>query len=204
MKCEDAKSKLIEYVDRELPEPEQRRVSKHLEGCSACREEHDRLRQADESLRNNLSRLAPADTYLTSARRKALNEAHAASQRSVKLITLRRFVAAAAIAAIIASAWVMYPDLASFFGPPRRSVPADRVATGYSEISPLMVTSPGDGTELRVLPARVRRSAQAARGGRSGSSSQLNHAESVRMHPEWVVVPAENAYYDDSEAAYWW
>ena len=205
MKCEDIQSELVDYMDGEMSESRRTRISAHLDDCDACREQCRRLEQADSSVRQALSSLAPPGKYLTGARRKALKEAHTASQRSIKLMTFRRFVAAAAIAAIIASAWVMYPDLTSFFGPARETIPADRVATSPYEMSPLMVTSPGEGNELRVLPARVHGSRKSVpQQGRASLASGLNHAGSVRMHPEWVIVPAENAYYDDSEAAYWW
>jgi len=204
MQCEKVKNRLVEYVDGELSEPERTEVASHLDECDACRDQCQQLREGDRAIKQALSSLAPPGRYLTSARRKALEEAHADRRRPLKLISFRRFVAAAAIAAIIASAYVMYPDLKSFVAPSREPVSPGRIAAGSYEMAPLMVTSPGDGSELRVLPARVRTQMQSATGGTSRVASELNHAESVRMHPEWVVVPAENTYYDDSEAAYWW
>ena len=44
MRCDDLRSRLPGYVSGDLPEAEVGPVDAHLDGCPACREDHESLR----------------------------------------------------------------------------------------------------------------------------------------------------------------
>jgi len=51
MKCEQAKRKLVAYLDGELRERERLQIKKHLSQCAACRGEADRLQKTARFLK---------------------------------------------------------------------------------------------------------------------------------------------------------
>lgn len=50
MRCEDARERLQEYLDGQLPPAETQTVEAHLAACAACREDLALLRQVDAAL----------------------------------------------------------------------------------------------------------------------------------------------------------
>lgn len=60
-----SESRLLAYLDGELPPDERARVSRHLADCGACARTADELRAASEGLTSALSRLETPDSRLT-------------------------------------------------------------------------------------------------------------------------------------------
>ncbi|NIR02045.1 MAG: hypothetical protein GTN78_17930, partial [Gemmatimonadales bacterium] len=149
MECTEVRQKLVEAVEGELPSPEEAAVRQHVAECSDCRSEFKRLRRASGALNTVVSQLAPPTRYLTRRRLDLLMFAYSERHRPIRLVTWRRFVAAAAVAAIIAAVPFIVGDVAHILNAPpvprlvaQQPPPADPVAVILSVAS---TAHEGDG-----------------------------------------------------------
>lgn len=63
MKCHTIEKKLSAYQDGELSVSEKKQVERHLAGCHSCREQHVKLQQAWQALRDLQEIPTPAGFY---------------------------------------------------------------------------------------------------------------------------------------------
>ncbi|MFO8009152.1 MAG: hypothetical protein R6V05_15615 [Candidatus Brocadiia bacterium] len=143
-----------------------------------------------------VSQLAPPTRYLTRRRLERLMFAHSERHRPIKLITWRRFVAAAAVAAIIAAVPFIVGDFAQILNPPaapqfmaQQPRPADPVAVVLSSAS---TARGGDGQGVRCVPVR------------SGPGGPPGSVRVVRTDTAGVAVPIRHTLYDADESSRWW
>lgn len=195
MSCTRVRIMLLEAAEGELPEAQRAVLDRHLEDCSDCRAELERLRKASGSLRKAVKQIDPPTAYLTPRRRDRLFEAYRRKTKPVRLITFRRVVAAAAVAAIIACSPFILSDLQGLLAPPARPLP---VADSGAPADYAVLTSTGaEGPvrPVRLLPAGMPRPQRAQR----PVSGEL-----VRTDAEGLSVPARHALYDPEESSRWW
>jgi len=207
MNCHEARARLLDYLDGELPPQERGAVQAHLNRCAACRTELGQVSAGADALRATVERLAPRRRYLSPARRGALMAARQERRRPIKLITMRRLVAAAAAAAIIAAA----PFIISDYG---------RLVKPRGEALPTMAQAPAP-ERIRSVPAQPRRPVILAAMSHDAPMSVLHSvppapepagpAESTDQRVRWAVadtpglrVPVENVLYDPDESSHWW
>jgi len=109
--CTEARHEFLEALDGALSEPDSGGLREHLGRCGSCRAEFERLRKGWTAFRIALPELAPRERYLTTARLERLMNARSGSRAPLRLITLRRFVAAAAVAIILVSGFFIASDV---------------------------------------------------------------------------------------------
>jgi len=192
MRCTEAREKLVEAVEGALPPDEQALLRQHLEGCARCRAEFEALAHASQCLRDALADLVPEETYLTAARRERLLAARARGRKPIRLITWRRFVVAAAAAAIIVSVSFLVGDVLWLL---RGGAGADG---GVGErIVVIVAAAPGEaGRAARFVPVRA---TVAMPAGRPGAVPRV-----VRTDSPGLRVPVSNGLYDAEESSFWW
>ncbi|MCK4283978.1 MAG: PDZ domain-containing protein, partial [Candidatus Brocadiae bacterium] len=94
-----------------LPQAQQRPLMEHLSRCGQCCAELAELQRASAALRLAIPEIAPRQPYLSTARLERLVAGQGGRPRPVKIITFRRFLAAAAVAAILVSAFFIVGDV---------------------------------------------------------------------------------------------
>ena len=127
MKCRGVRDRLSEYVDGELPDPQQAAIAAHLEVCARCREEAEGFRRAGEALRT-LSAVEVAPDLTGDLHRRLATSA----RRRFRLAWIGVGVAAAAGAAACLL-WVSHP------APKPRPAPA-----GTEAAAPQVVIEPSE------------------------------------------------------------
>jgi anti-sigma factor RsiW len=198
MNCDEFHGRFLEIVDGQVPSQDTAAVRAHLDRCPACRAEVDQLCAGARALHSAVDLLAPRQRYLTPARLERLMAARQSSRKPFRIITLHRLVAAAAIAAIVASAPFLVGDFRRLLNPPEPPpmvasipVPAWR--------GPVILAATG-----RENPMSVRRSlSPAADASLVASSSDQGPGLAVFDTPG-VRVPVENVLYDPDESSHWW
>lgn len=200
MDCTEVRDKLLDAVEGDLPGEQERDLLLHLTRCVDCREEYDTVRKGAAALRDNMRELAPHARHLTSARRDALM-AQVPAPKVTRLMTVRRFVAAAGVAAIIASAIFLVGDLRQMLAPAEAPAEAPAGATQLASRDtpapqgvPVVLTAASQDEPVRVMPR-----AAAGRRPVPESSAALVHADSPG-----VAVPVDHKFYDPQESSRWW
>jgi anti-sigma factor RsiW len=198
MNCEELRCVLLDFVDGDLPPEEKAGVRAHLAECTSCRAEVDQLRAGARAVRAAVEELAPRQHYLTGARLERLMAARRERRRPIKLITPRRLVAAAAIAAIVASAPFLVGDFARLLAPPPETTQQGAVAQApvLEWHGPAILAATG-----RQAPMSVMRSVPAAAEGPAIPGPGVSLATS---DTEGVRVPVQNVLYDPEESSHWW
>jgi len=195
--CEHIRHILLEAADGALPGEEMSVVEEHLAGCAQCRSEYLRLKRASEALRETVLVIAPPTSHLTTRRRERLYGRMARRRAPIRLITWRRFVAAAAIAAIIASAPFIISDLRQY----RRS----------SALPPIAVESPPPASHVAVMlgvgvrPGR--RSVEFAPvdfGSSRPYEAALPTGRLIGADTAGISVPVSHPFYESEESSHWW
>ena len=197
MRCEEVRAVLLDAVEGELPEQRRPALREHLSECPECSGEYDRLRNASCALKDALTALAPEQTYLTRERRSRVVAAYRKSQRPIRLITWRRMVAAAAVAAIIAALPFIVSDAVRLFGRGGdRSLAQDSRDT--SRMAVVFVRNGRAGTETPVSFAAARVGSPRAQGQADPT------AVTVRTNTPGFHVPVDNDFYDSEQSSLWW
>ena len=204
MECEQARQCLVEIMDGAIDEARGSEAKRHLAECAACRQELRRLERGHEALAGAARELAPRAGYLTAERFARLQDASGAQWRTPRIITWRRFAAAAAIAAILVSSAFIYRDLQTW-----RS---DGGASGGS--APIVAerpTAPSAPAAVRVvLTSRPQEGGsrvvigQLAPETGLGVTSRRGVAQVVRSSADGIRIPVSSVAYDPEEANYWW
>jgi len=204
MDCENIHPELLEFVEEELSGAEAARVEGHLERCEACTSEAKELRHALAALRSSLPLIAPGGRHLTATRYARLKQACAGRVRAPTPISRRRFVAAAAIAAILVSGWFIYQHVASWFTP---WTPPDTVARSARQERfrvPVVLVSVAEEGQIDVPESHFLRSTYSAPFGPQWPPEGLDYSRLMRTQPDGITIPVQNDYYDSTEPAYWW
>jgi len=152
MKCRGVRDRLSEYVDGELPDPQQAAIAAHLEVCARCREEAEGFRRAGEALRT-LSAVEVAPDLTGDLHRRLATSA----RRRFRLAWIGVGVAAAAGAAACLL-WVSHPAPKPRPAPARTDVTAPQVVIEPPEpVLPLTEGLPEAETprELYRAPVQV-------------------------------------------------
>ena len=168
------------------------RVEEHLARCASCRQEFDQLRVALDALRRTSPLLAPRKSYLTAGRLFRLIDADASRPRTIRLVTFRRLVAAAAVAVILVSAVFIAGDVVHVL---RRPEQEPVVAVQPRARIPVVLTSTGRDEPMRVVRTLTVR----ADGRLPTRPVRLVGASSAGL-----TVPADHVFYDPEESSHWW
>jgi anti-sigma factor RsiW len=198
--CPTVITKLLEFSEGQLSRKESLEVQAHLESCVACRTVHERLTNAAEALRRTRSILAIGEGFLTPGRAERLMaalEARDAEQRTrvVRLLTPRRFVAAAAAAVILVSAVFIAGDVARLRSEPRGGAVTAEATVPRDRYVPFVLTSTGSGSPMQV----VRRSQPELQ-----YPTGIEDISLVRTSSDGVRIPVRHVFYDAEESSLWW
>ncbi len=207
MDCTEAGERLLEAAEGCLTGEELRVVEGHLARCTSCRAEFEELRTAAGALRDAVSELAPAESYLTPDRRRRLMAAraegvYAEGSRMFHLVSYRRFIAMAAAAAILVSIGSIGTGLVRMwrYQPREKRIAAKSGAPSYVSV---VLAAPGHGEPVKVVRSIPVSSVASAEGwtlpAEGMPAGGLVPAESVG-----VRVPVDHAYYDPEESSRWW
>ena len=204
MDCREVKSKLLEAAEGELRGQERAAVEEHLGHCPDCTAELKRLEAAVGAMHEAVELLAPRRAYLTPERLARLTEVLDRRRPKVQLITLRRFVASAAAAAILVALYYLAGDVAILLRQTEESpiVVQRRVRPSAAQV---VLGSVGQDEPVRV----VRSFPVAAESGAVGEATRREPAD--LQAPRWVetdspglIVPVDHAFYDPEESSHWW
>jgi len=204
MDCEVVHSKLVEFVEHELPESEAAHVEEHLRGCAACRLEAQQLAHASEALKFALPLLAPDVSYLTRSRRARLKRLRSRSRGARRFVTMPRLVASAAIAVILVSVWFLYHDLVSLLTPLPGPVSPERQVAEEQARVPLVLVSMEKKQPMGLPGERSLRRMYFAFSGLESRRGGLDYSKLIPVQPDDITIPVQNANYDSAEPAYWW
>lgn len=140
MTCEEARERLSEHVLGSLPEPEERRVRRHLRGCGPCRAE---LRALEEGLAVAAATVPPVEPPPALRERVlgALEEEWLEPPSVPRPRAARLVAAAAAVAVLVAVGWGV--------GQARRAERAAAEAASYERVLATL-----GGTGFRVGEVR--------------------------------------------------
>ncbi len=112
MDCAEATQRLVEALEGGLSQSDSSRLGEHLSRCASCCAEFEMLRKGSDALIAATPELAPRERYLTTARLDRLMAACLGRPMTLRIITFRRFVAAAAVAVILVSGFFIAGDVA--------------------------------------------------------------------------------------------
>ncbi len=197
MKCEESRAVLVDAVEGELSDHRWAALQEHLSGCAECRREFDRLHNASRALRDTVRAVAPEQSYLTPARRRRLVAAYRERHRTTRLFTWRRVVAAAAVAAIVASLPFIVSDILRLLEPSgERTIVQDRQRP--TRMAVVFVSTDRAGAEgtVRFDAARV--------GTPRGWEPPRGRLAAVPADSPGFRVPVDNAFYDPQQSSLWW
>jgi hypothetical protein len=203
--CDKARDLLLEAADGELPDAVRRSLQTHLAVCNACRTTFEQTEKAVAALRQAASELAHEQPHLTPQRRKRLLVAYEQRQaehfqeaKLFRLVTYRRFVAAAAAAAILVSAGFIASSLVRMARPVEQEpvIAGGPVPAGYV---PVVMAASGQGEPVSI----IRRIAVAGEAWPLGDEP-AGGARLVRSDSAGVMVPVDHAFYDPEESSHWW
>ena len=150
-------------------------------------------------LREAIPSLAPRQAYLTRARMQRLMAAHSGSAKIFRLVSYRRFVAAAAAAAILVSAAFITVNL----GRMREASQPDELPLAQipapSHYVPVVLAATGSGEPGNAL-GRM----SVIQEARTPWAEQPGGERPVGMDSPGIIVPVHHAFYDPEESPYWW
>ncbi|MDP6438668.1 MAG: zf-HC2 domain-containing protein [Candidatus Brocadiia bacterium] len=203
MNCEQTRETLVDLMEGALDAASERVVREHVEGCSACREEFGRLGLGRVALLDSLQALAPDGGHLTRQRLRRLREGGAGARATSKIVTLRRFVGAAAAAVILVCAFYIAGDI--------RSIVRDTDVATLAEVA-VGDSRPAPGAESVMLTAAHASAASRDEVGyfvpglREGDRPMEGRRmmRVIRSHALDVEAPVRNVLYDAEETGYWW
>lgn len=202
MECREVSESLLALVEGTIGSEQQALVEQHVAACPGCRAELAMLRRGHRGLLTSLEELAPSDRHLTAERLGRLLGAYAERAGRTRIITLRRFVVAAAAAAILVSGFFIYHDVRSIAAARNRMPVADEstaVPARPNWAGIVALTSPPEDRYPNVVFGYMKASAVDAVPALPSYPANL-----VRASSSHVRVPARNAFYDGEEAASWW
>ncbi len=166
MECEEFGRALVDLLDQTAPAQQRTRLEEHMARCSRCRADLELLSRGHDALEASLDCLAPSRQYLSRQRLGRLLEALEARSRRPRIITLQRFIGAAAAAVILVSCFFIYQDVRSMLGKEAqgRVAPGDlaRSVPGAPVAVRVMVTSPPHDRRLDVVLVHMRDRPRAA------------------------------------------
>jgi anti-sigma factor RsiW len=196
--CAEAKDRFLEAAEGDLKGDGRGALEEHLVVCEACRTEFDELGKAVGALREAVGGLAPVRRYLTAERRERLMAAYADEPKLFRLITYRRFIAAAAAVAIVVSGAVIATSVARMTRsrPKELPVAAGPVAAPYV---PVILAATGQGGPVNVI-----RSIPVGTEAWSQWDEPARGARIVRTDSAGVRIPVDHAFYDPEESSHWW
>jgi anti-sigma factor RsiW len=197
MNCEELHPMLLDFVDGDMTPEDRAAVRTHLAECPACRAEIEELRAGARAVRAAVEVAAPRQHYLTAARMEGLLAARRSSRRPVRLFTLHRLVAAAAIAVIVASVPFLAGDFNRLLNPPP-APPAEQVAQAPVQQwgAPVILAATG-----RERPMSLMRSVPVAAQAPYAPGPAVTLAGSDTPN---VRVPVQSVLYDPDESSHWW
>lgn len=199
MDCAEAQPKLLDSAEGELSEQEQSLLAEHLAGCSQCRAEFQRLRTAAAAVCQATDDLAPLESYLTAERLDRLMAAYAHGRKTIRLITYRGLVAAAAVAVILVSGAFIAQSLVSMFRAAEPMGPGPIIAAGRSfpPAIPVVLAFTSQDEPMRVIRSlTVQGEGQPVWEGRPVRFVGTNSAG--------LRVPVNHVFYDPEESSHWW
>ncbi|MFW6189066.1 MAG: anti-sigma factor family protein [Planctomycetota bacterium] len=196
MDCTEIRNRMPEAAEGELPPGVMRQVERHLDECPDCRGQYQQVCRATDALRGSLTRLAPRERYLTTARRERLMRAREGRDGG-KIITLKRMVAAAAAAAIIAALPFVWSDISRLLDQPQPQVARQVSQSGYV---PVVLAAPGHDEPLRMIP----RLSAAGEGDARSERRSTDRGELLPSDTPKLRAPVQNALYDPEESSHWW
>ncbi len=197
MNCEELHPRLLDFVDGDMPPQQKAAVRDHLAECPACRAEVDQLRAGHRAVRAAVGQLAPRQRYLTAERLEMLTAARRRHRRPVRLMTFRRLVAAAAVAAIVATAPFLVGDFRRILAPPEQAPQVQAAQATMPQWQGRAILAAAG----RETPMSVMRSLPVAAEAPYVPAPQVSLATS---DTPGLRVPVENVLYDPEESSHWW
>ena len=208
MDCTRARDSLVDLLGGSLQPEVQQELEAHLGQCEACRREHELLQRGHRALADSLPQVAPRGAYLTEQRYIRLLEAARSQRHPSRIITLRRFVAAAAAAIIVVCVPYVVKDFGELLTPaaPPAGTHVARVpaAPRYRAPEPVRVFL-ASGPERGNLRETVGHMAADLDVMSPSPGFGVQPATQVlRTTGRDVHIPVRNALYDEQETGYWW
>ena len=202
MKCGDVRGSLLDLSEGTI-NPEQRAaVQQHLGQCDECRAELAMLQRGRDGLEASLEQVAPVGRYLTEGRMGRLLGAFEVRAQQPRIITLRRFIAAAAAAAILVSFRFIYADVRSMLTPKQQPGETYPTALRVSPLGPAGIVALTPTPEDHGLNVVFEYLKASPAGG--ATAAPVPPADLVRTISPGIDVPVQNAFYDCQEAGCWW
>jgi predicted anti-sigma-YlaC factor YlaD len=202
MQCTQARKKLLELLDEKLDAEMRAAVEEHLGACPKCAEEYQSLQEGHNALCEVIPFLAPPECYLTSERLQTLERN---IQRNRKILTLPRFVGAAAAAAILVAVLFLYQDVLRWMESPKPSPSRGQnlaVDSGRRPGSvPVRMQIGSSGQKPNVVRVMIPPEKELRA---TGSPSTRSRTRILRTNSPGVRVPVENTLYDPEQDGYWW
>lgn len=202
MKCGYVRGNLLALLEGDIGPEERAAVQDHLERCDECRNELRMLQRGRDALVASLQQVAPSGRYLTQGRLDRLLGASEAPAETPRIITLRRFIAAAAAAAILVSSLFIYGDVRSILDrrrQPEMAYPSVARVPGSGLASMVALSPTPHDYRLDIVLGYT--------GGGSAwgtPAAQVRPANLIRTTSPGIDVPVRNAFYDSEEAGFWW
>ena len=204
MECKDVQARMLDLLEETLQKGQRALVEEHLHGCVSCRSEVEDLRRASTAIRGSVPLTAPVATYLTPARHARLMEAHAKHGKTIRLFTVRRLVAAAAVLVIALSVWSLYRHMSSLLVPPSYPEIAQVSAPSVQGKVPFAVVSLEEGTAADLREGHLRPCPLPTPSGVPCAPGRLDYGSLIPIQSREILIPVENSYYDPEEPVYWW
>ncbi|MFP4028875.1 MAG: hypothetical protein ACLFWL_13885 [Candidatus Brocadiia bacterium] len=205
MECKEAREEFWELMGRPPEAPRRRKLTEHLKSCAACSEQFADVQEADNVLRKSINELAPRGSYLTDDRRENLMCTLPSRRSDRPILTMRRFVAAAAIAVILVCSFYIAKDIYSLGNDPQEMYvprPAWQAANASGNAMPLQIglVSLPEKDSTRIVPGYVIRGARDQR----GMSLKEGSEQTVHTSSKCVEIPVKNRFYEREQDRYWW
>lgn len=205
MQCTEARKNLLELLDEKLDAELRAAVEDHLAACPECAAEFRSLQEGHNALCEVIPRMAPPKRHLTRERLQILERN---IQQDRKILTIRRFVGAAAAAAILVAVLFLYQDVRRWLKTPQPSPSRGQNMAAEGARRPpgsvpvrMQIGSSGGGQKRNI----VRVMAPAEENLRAaGSPNTRSQTRILRTNSPGVRVPVQNTLYDPEQDGYWW
>jgi len=129
MKCRPVQNMLSAYQDGELDAHRAAAVKRHLERCPACRRHYARLQQARDMLAG-LEPIRPSAGFFQQVRAR-IEQAESRREIPAVMYGLRRFIAPAAVGALLVVGIAAGAFLGNVLIPGRSAAPLEPARSGY-------------------------------------------------------------------------
>jgi len=202
MKCGDVRGSLLDLLEGTIGPEQRTAVEQHLGQCEECSAELAMLQRGRDALMASLENVAPEGRYLTERRMGRLLGGLEGRVQRRPILTIRRFIAAAAAAAILVSFLHIYDDVSSMLRPEPQPSAVYPSALRLVPLGPagIVALTPTPGARQLDVVFDYMEAGSAA----EAPAAPVRNADLIRTTSSGINVPVQNAFYDCKEAGCWW